>query len=337
MFVDTVFGLLASPWVPWALSTLIVAAAVAIWLDFRWRRLEPVLQGLEDAIRTVEGSEGQASFRQRFPTLFRRLADNPVVGDAWRAYAPTLSSAPNSEDAVGYTRRPAESFDESLLAVAGINLRFYHAVPNLLVGAGLLFTFVGLVAALYFASAGVAADDVQKAQAALRELLAAATFKFVTSIAGLGSSLVFSWREKAQLHRAHRLIGHFCSALEARMVPVTGESVAAAMLAELRSHGALLRRLTRDLFVRLPEGVEEGIAAEIGRAIQPLREALNEAAPQLRRLAVPLMDIVAAELMARATTPPAGMPPSATQPSPAPQPTGGTPQPAGASTGEHPR
>jgi hypothetical protein len=297
--IDAAFGLLASPWVPWILSALIVAGAVAIWLDFRWRRLEPVLMGLEEAIAAVESCEGQASFRQRFPILFKRLADNPVVGDLWRAYAPTLAPAASSEDAIGYTRRPAESFDEALLAMAGINLRFYHAVPNLLVGAGLLFTFIGLVAALYFASAGVAASDVQTAQTALRELLAAATFKFATSIAGLASSLVFSWREKAQLHRAQRLLGRFCSALEARMVPITGESVAAAMLGELRQHGALLRRLTRDLFVRLPEGVEEGIADEIGRAVQPLREALDEAAPQLRRIVEPIADIVAAELAER--------------------------------------
>ncbi len=300
--IDIAFGLLASPWLPWALSALIVAAAAAIWLDFR-RRLEPVLLGLDEAIRIVESCEGQASFRQRFPSLFKRLADNAVVGEVWRAYAPTLAPAANSEDAVGYTRRPAESFDESLLSMAGINLRFYHAVPNLLVGAGLLFTFIGLVAALYFASSGVAADDVQKAQHALRDLLGAATFKFVTSIAGLASSLVFSWREKAQMHRAQRLLGRFCSALEARMAPVTGESVAAAMLAELRQHGVFLRRLTRDLFVRLPEGVEENIAAEIGRAMQPLREALADAAPQLRRVAEPIVELMAAELAERVTAP----------------------------------
>lgn len=305
MGVESAFVLLASPWVPWALSALIVAAAAAIWLDFRWNRLEPVLQGLDEAVRVVEGCEGQAALRQRFPAVFRKLADNPVVGEAWRAFAPTLSSAPQSDDAVGYTRRPAESFDESLLVAAGINLRFYHAVPNLLVGIGLLFTFTGLVAALYFASAGVAAADVGEAQTALRELLAAATFKFVTSIAGLGSSLVFSWREKTELHRAHRLIGRFCSALEARMAPVTGESVAAAMLTELRSHGALLRRLTRDLFVRLPEGVEEGIAAEFGRAVQPLRDALVEAAPRLRRVAEPIAEIIAAELAERMRPAPA--------------------------------
>jgi hypothetical protein len=296
--IDSLFTYLAQAWVPWALSALILVAAVLIWLDFRWRRLEPLLRGLDEAIAIVEESEGQASFRQRFPQIFQRLAANPVVGETWRAFAPTLAPAPNNDDAMGYTRRPSESFNEALLGSAGVNQRFYGAVPNLLVGAGLLFTFIGLVAALYFASAGVAASNVEVAQRALRDLLAAATFKFVTSIAGLGSSLVFSWREKAQLYRAHSKLAHFCSALEARMIPVTSESMAGAQLVEMRQQTALLRRLTRDLFVRLPEGVEEGIAGEIARAVGPLRDALAEAAPALRRLAEPLTELLAAEIAA---------------------------------------
>ena len=294
--IDSLFTHLAQPWVPWALSLLILVAALAIWLDFRWRRLEPLLRGLDDAIAVVEETEGQASFRQRFPQVFQRLAANPVVGETWRAFAPTLAPAPNNDDAMGYTRRPGDSFNETLLGSAGVNQRFYGAVPNLLVGAGLLFTFIGLVAALYFASAGVAASNVEVAQRALRDLLAAATFKFVTSIAGLASSLVFSWREKAQLYRVHNRLVRFCSALEARMMPVTSESMAGAQLAEMRQQTALLRRLTRDLFVRLPEGVEAGIAAEIGRAVGPLRDALREAAPALRRLAEPLTEMLAAEI-----------------------------------------
>ncbi|MFO1068054.1 MAG: hypothetical protein U1E14_05970 [Geminicoccaceae bacterium] len=297
--IDAIFVQLAQPWVPWALCGLIVLFALALWLDFRWFRLRPFLAGLDDAIDAIEETEGQASFRQRFQAVYRRLAENRVVGEAWRAYAPTLSPAPGNDDAIGYTRRPADSFNESLLAGAGIDLRFYHAVPNMLVGVGLLFTFIGLVAALYFASAGVAAVDVKVAQEALRELLAAATFKFVTSIAGLACSLVFSWREKAQMHVVRRRLGRLCSALEARMVPVTGGSVAAAQLAELRQHTQQLQRLTKDLYVRLPEGLETGIAGEIGKAMAPLREALAEAAPDLRRIAEPLVATIAGSLAAQ--------------------------------------
>ena len=133
-----------------------------------------------------------------------------MIGDRWRAFARTLVAVPHQDSALGATRRPATHFDERILAQAGVNLRLYAAVPNYLVGLGLLFTFLGLVAALYFASAGVASASVQDAQGALRDLLGAATFKFVTSIAGLGASIVYSWREKSQLYRVGRLLGRLC-------------------------------------------------------------------------------------------------------------------------------
>lgn len=283
--VDALFRSLSLPWVPWALSALIVGTAVVVWRDFRFAKIGPVLRGLDDAIAAVEEAEGPGAFRRRFPALFKRLAENPVVGEAWRGFAPTIAPAPGGEDApLGYTRRPQESFGEGLLALSGVNLRFFHAVPNLLVGAGLLFTFLGLVAALYFASRGVAAADVAEAQRALRELLAAATFKFVTSIAGLGSSLVFSWREKALLHRVQHRLAHLCGALEARMAPVTAESIGLAQLAELRQQQQELARLGRSLLVRVPESVEERMAEELVAAFAPLREATATAAARLARV-----------------------------------------------------
>ena len=292
LVVDTLFELLAQGWTPWLLSALIVGAAVAIWLDLRIRRVAPVLRGLDDAIAAVEESEGHGGFRRRFGAVFQRLAANPVIGEVWRGYAATIAPAPGQEDALGYTRRPQESLNESLLANAGINLRFYNAVPNLLVGAGLLFTFLGLIAALYFASRGVTAAEVQEAQRALRELLGAATFKFVTSIAGLGSSMLFSWREKMLLHRIQRRLARLCAALEARMVPLTAESIGIAQLMELRQQQQELAKLGRSLLVRVPETVEERITAELVTALTPLRRGTAAAAERLARIDEWLLDLV---------------------------------------------
>jgi hypothetical protein len=316
--ISLVFGFLAFPWVPWALSLVIVAVAALTWLDFRWNRLDPVVRGLDDAIRAIEETEGPGTFRQRFATIFQRLADNPVTGDVWRAYATTLAPAPTNEGTIGYTRRPAENFNEGLLAVAGINLRFYHAMPNLLVGLGLLFTFIGLIGALYFASAGVSATDVKIAQTALRDLLAAATFKFATSIAGLASSMAFSWREKAQLYRVHRRLARLCAALEARMVPVTPESLASAELAELKSQTALLKRLSRDLFIRLPEAAEERLEQELAQGMAPVRRALGEAAQRLRLLDAMALEAIRAAMMPEPVAEPG--PAAAAEPSAAPAP-----------------
>jgi hypothetical protein len=157
-------------------------------------------------------------------------------------------------------------------------------VPNYLVGLGLLFTFAGLVAALYFASAGVAAASIQEAQDALRHLLAAATFKFMTSIAGLGASIVYSSREKTQLYRLGHRIDALCTALEQRLVPVTPEYLGTVQLAEMRNQSLLLRRLGRHLHVTIPDTVEERLASELLDAIAPMRDGFARAAERIGRM-----------------------------------------------------
>ena len=275
--IEAFFGFFALSWVPWALSALLVLGALTVWLHFRLR-LRPVIEGLDAALAVIESAPGPSAFRDRFPSLNEALAANPIIGDSWRAFAQTLVPVPRPDGALGATRRPEHYFDERVLARAGVNLRLYSAVPNYLVGLGLLFTFVGLVAALYFASAGVAAANVHEAQGALRDLLAAATFKFATSIAGLGASITYSWREKSQLYRVGQRLERLCSALDQRLVPVTPEWLGVLQLDELKAHGALLRRLGRGLHVRIPETIEERLATELIEAVQPMRHGFAAAA-----------------------------------------------------------
>jgi hypothetical protein len=299
--IDLVFGFFALPWVPWTLSGLLIAGALAIWVDFR-RRLQPVLEGLEDALRVIEEAPSASALHDRFSSINQRLASNPVIGEAWRAFVGTLVPVPGQDGVLGATRRPREDLNESILTSAGVNLRFYTAVPNYLVGLGLLFTFAGLVAALYFASGGVAAASIQEAQASLRHLLAAATFKFVTSIAGLGASIVYSSREKTQLYRLGHRLDVLCTALEQRLVPVTPEYLGTVQLAEMRNQSLLLRRLGRHLHVTIPDTVEERLASELLDAIAPMREGFARAAERIGRMD----DALAARLFDASATPPSG-------------------------------
>jgi hypothetical protein len=311
--IDLVFGFFALSWVPWTLSALLVAGALGIWLDFR-RRLGPVLAGLEESLRVVEEAPSASALHDRFSSINQRLAANPVIGEAWRAFVRTLVPVPGQDGVLGATRRPREDLNESILTSAGVNLRFYTAVPNYLVGLGLLFTFVGLVAALYFASAGVVAPNIQEAQDALRDLLAAATFKFVTSIAGLGASIVYSSREKTWLYRVSQGVDALCTALEQRLVPVTPEYLGTVQLAEMRNQSMLLRRLGRHLHVTIPDTVEERLAGELLDAIAPMREGFARAAERIGRmddaLAARLLEGAAAAIQAAGPTAGQGARPS---------------------------
>lgn len=279
--IDGLFGVLVQPWVPWMLAAMLATTALVAWLSFRFRRIAPVLAGLDRAIALVEASQGPSGFRRGFRATYQLLAEDPIVGTIWRAYALTIGVAPGTDEALGYSRRPHESFDDGLLVVAGVNLRLYRAVPNLLVGCGLLFTFVGLVGALYFGSRGIGAGDIAQAQHALHELLAAATFKFATSIAGLGSSLVYSWREKALLYRVQYRLARFCTALEERMVPITTASIVVRQLGELKAQQMELWLQCGQLDPSGADQMSTCLSLELGKAVAPLRETLAAAADRL--------------------------------------------------------
>ena len=75
---------------------------------------------------------------------------------------------------------------------SSLALRYMPHIPNYFVGIGLLLTFVGLVAALNFATTAVGGDAIQAVKG-LKNLLTAATFKFWTSIAGLLASILLSF------------------------------------------------------------------------------------------------------------------------------------------------
>jgi hypothetical protein len=85
---------------------------------------------------------------------------------------------------------------------------------NTFVGVGLLLTFLGLVAALTFAAEGMRSADSNGMLGAMRDLLSAASSKFVTSIAGVGLSLVLNVFERVLASDLRRNLDALSSAVE---------------------------------------------------------------------------------------------------------------------------
>lgn len=262
---------------PWILSAIIFVLALIVWLSFR-RKVENLARALDRMTVPLAKIDGPSAFKQKYSSVFAELAVDPLLGEYWRAYASTFTGTRGGDGMIGYARRPKEVFNEQLLTAVGIDMRFYSSVPNLLVGMGLLFSFVGLVSALYFASFGVASASIGAAQTALAELLAVATFKFLTSIAGLSASLLFSWGEKRQLHKISHRLSLFCTMLEARTNPVTSESLMLGQLERLRSIENHVSRLSRAVYVRVPQALEDTLAEEMREALVPLHNAIAAAA-----------------------------------------------------------
>src|SRR5436190_1019318 len=66
------------------------------------------------------------------------------------------------------------------------------ALQGFFTSLGLIFAFMGLVDALYFAPGGFRSGNLEEARGAIMQLLNASSFKFLTSVSALGSALLIS-------------------------------------------------------------------------------------------------------------------------------------------------
>jgi hypothetical protein len=84
---------------------------------------------------------------------------------------------------------------------------FMSALPSYFTSVGLILTFVGLVVALYFAAKGFRSGNLEQAREAILQLLNASAFKFITSVAALGTALMISifYRFCLSLLRSERI------------------------------------------------------------------------------------------------------------------------------------
>jgi hypothetical protein len=228
--------------VPIELSIAIVAAAILLLAAVvvcgivaiaRIRRL-----------RTLVRSCGAAAeFEENFARADRGMAHS-ILGDSWREYRRCLK---HTDAGVLYLRRPDEFLGLHALDAKVFPARFFAAAHGYFIGVGLVLTFVGLVAALKFAAAGVASPDLAIAKDALNALLAAAAFKFMTSIAGLGSALVLSIAARSTTCLVESAAQCLARDLERAMEPIFTECLAYDQLTVTRTQLARLDRIEIEL------------------------------------------------------------------------------------------
>jgi SMC interacting uncharacterized protein involved in chromosome segregation len=153
-----------------------------------------------------------------------------------------------------------------------INLSLFETMPNILIGAGLMFTFIFLSLAL--TDAGRAMDVNSARDAAMKSLIANAGGKFITSIIGLFCSLSWNWRAKVKIDELQSRMFELHTALR-KIAPDTAaqaivkrqHSIFKEILAESREQVGQLKRFETDIAV--------AIAKAIGNELQPSFKTLG--------------------------------------------------------------
>jgi hypothetical protein len=228
--------------VPVALSATIMGMALLLLIAIGVCAAMTVLR-IRNLRQLVGRRRGVTEFAANFVTIDERLSGS-IVRNGWYEYRAYLRP---TEFAVRCLRRPDEFLSIHSTDSKSFPARFFAASHGYFTGIGLVLTFIGLVAALKFAATGIASPDPVVAKDALNALLGAASFKFMTSIAGLGSSLLLSIAASSASYAVEIAITNLARDLERSMQPIVPEGVAFDQLAATRTQLGQLERIEAEL------------------------------------------------------------------------------------------
>ncbi len=263
---------------------VLLIAAIFTYVRF-FNRIEPLIQELRRGIIEINKSDRD---KDAFPAHFYELKEwmdgSKYLKDSWREFEETLllpgTDYDDDREIILNTRQTNTFFNTRNILWHKINMRFYSAFPNILTGAGILGTFVGLVIGISLAAPGLNSDSMADAKTALELLLNGASLAFITSICGLGSSLLFSWAEKKLVHEFEINCFVLVSDIDARVEYFSAERLANKALQESKKQSFALETFANDLAVSLSDLIAEKVAKPVVDAVNDLTSSQQSASDE---------------------------------------------------------
>ncbi|MDR3376123.1 MAG: anti-phage ZorAB system protein ZorA [Ancalomicrobiaceae bacterium] len=240
--------------------------------------LGPVTRRIR-SLAPARGGPGFFAARRQLAVEFGR---HPIIGSGWKVFDDTLVRPEHPDEPLSYTVRPQTILNVALARDRLMGLKMMPSLPGYFVGIGLLLTFVGLVLALNEAAAGTTSNDTQAMRIATSRLLQVATFKFATSIAGLGASIALSMLFRAYAIAVEGAFDRLCRTIEDGLQFRAPQSLTLEMTRIQTAQLAELRELNGEAFhERLAVAVAPPLQLAMREAIEPLTLAIQETADRL--------------------------------------------------------
>jgi ABC-type transporter Mla subunit MlaD len=261
---------------PGYIAGALVAFTIALALAYTIRTSRQIraLKELDRRVRKHDGIEsfanGYDEFRASLRESYRTNKSRRTVWEAFDEFNETVVL----DDLDGSKRlrnsiRPASFLNvEDLEFGPGI----FRVLPNFFVSAGLLLTFLGLVAALHQFSQSMDADSGGMDRA-MQDFMQIASAKFVMSLVGLFCSIIFTFLLRARQNRLEATLNHLCNGIERRLVFVSLEDIGIRQLRAATEQREHLREIGTGLIAQLREPLDalpNAITSAISEKMDPI-------------------------------------------------------------------
>lgn len=167
----------------WVLATIFITILAILYVFFR-------------------GSAIKKAFKRRNPE------NHKILGPIWKAYKTTFSFYTNTEKSSVHAE---QYFNEINVLYAFLNYRLVNNIASITVGIGILGTFVGLALGI---SGIKTTEGTEQLANSIDSLMAGMSTAFVTSIWGMGLSIIYTAIFKFWQTRISRVIQKKCVELD---------------------------------------------------------------------------------------------------------------------------
>jgi len=225
---------------------------------------------LNDAIKILKETS-PTDFFDRFEVINEKIDSIEGLNCVWQKFTESLNFS-EANKKVYASHRTGYYFNRDSILGSRLNLNQYLAFPGYLIGIGLLFTFGGLAFALYVAQDGL---NHGSGQQAIKDLLAVASIKFVSSIAGIFFSILLSFIQRNTTNKIYKLIYEFCDLLEKRTEYKSTEKLLHENFQEQVKHTAALNDMATNIASGIGDILSNQLPVSVAQALQPLAEEIR--------------------------------------------------------------
>lgn len=261
---------------PGQIAGMLVLATIilGLWYFFRTQRQLNSVRLIDRKIRAFPDipsfAEGHSELIHELKTEYRKKGPRETVWEAFDEFNETIVL----DDVDGPMRLRNSIRPASFLNVAdlGFGPGFFRILPNTLVSAGLLLTFLGLVAALHQFSQSINAGSGGMDQA-MQDFMQIASAKFVMSLVGLFCSILFTFLLRTRQNTIDAALHHLCIGIERRLVFVSLEDIGFRQLRAATEQREHLREIGMGMVAELQrplEALPEQITGAIAAKMDPI-------------------------------------------------------------------
>ena len=238
-FLIAVFS---TPGAALGLAACILIAAVIILFGVYFTRVVPIGKAVQRRIIDFPRTVSPADLEGVSGVMARPDKQSFNLERAWAGFRSSLTMTPAGELRSG---APAWTTFNIVTSETGV-LGWWS---NLFVAIGLIFTFLGVVAALSEATSVLSTKGASTAtmQLALSGLLTITATKFWTSIAGIFASVILRIFERRWAARIDEAVEDLCEIIDARIPPVSPGMLAGEQLNEMKRQTELLASISGSL------------------------------------------------------------------------------------------